>query len=196
MCSLTFGCATWLQLFCSSTKRKRPHAHARTRWDGAASAAVGCIRLMSESKAHTERRCLRHACPRLHTELPPSMRQEQRWVMRSTCGVCAHGKRCLAAERPALRQRRSLLGTHTLSRAFSVAGPAMTRLYYTPTSCGAASFIVAHTAQLANIDVQTVDLMSHKTSTGENFMTVNPKGAQCASTHCACTPPPRRATCI
>lgn len=40
----------------------------------------------------------------------------------------------------------------------------MPKLYYTPTSCGAASFIVAHTEQLSGLDVEVVDLMKHKTT--------------------------------
>ena len=35
----------------------------------------------------------------------------------------------------------------------------MPKLYYTPTSCGAASFIVAHSESLENVaDVEVVDL--------------------------------------
>jgi hypothetical protein len=43
----------------------------------------------------------------------------------------------------------------------------MPKLYYTPTSCGAASFITAHTAQLDNVDVETVELSTHKTAGGQ-----------------------------
>ena len=43
----------------------------------------------------------------------------------------------------------------------------MPKLYYTPTSCGAASFIVAFSENVENIDVETVDLGSHKTSSGQ-----------------------------
>jgi hypothetical protein len=44
---------------------------------------------------------------------------------------------------------------------------AMPKLYYTPTSCGAASFITAHTAQLDDVEVETVDLATHKTASGK-----------------------------
>ena len=60
-----------------------------------------------------------------------------------------------------------------------------TRLYYTPTSCGAASFIVAHTAKLEGIEVETVDLTTHKTSSGEDFLKVNPKGTGASSRRAA-----------
>ena len=43
----------------------------------------------------------------------------------------------------------------------------MPKLYYTPTSCGAASFIVAHSQKMANVDVEVVDLGTHKTSSGK-----------------------------
>lgn len=49
------------------------------------------------------------------------------------------------------------------------------KLYYTPTSCGAASFIVATIGGLS-FDSETVDLGSHKTKSGEDFYKVNPKG--------------------
>jgi glutathione S-transferase len=51
----------------------------------------------------------------------------------------------------------------------------MPKLYYTPTSCGAASFIAAHTAGLT-LDCETVDLASHKTASGADFYAANPKG--------------------
>jgi len=51
----------------------------------------------------------------------------------------------------------------------------MTKLYYTPTSCGAASFIAAVAAGL-KIDVEQVDIRSHKTSSGADFYAINPKG--------------------
>jgi glutathione S-transferase len=51
----------------------------------------------------------------------------------------------------------------------------MTKLYYTTTSCGAASFIVAHTAGV-NIQTEQVDLGTHKTSSGADYYTINPKG--------------------
>jgi hypothetical protein len=43
----------------------------------------------------------------------------------------------------------------------------MPKLYYTPTSCGAASFIVAHSQNMENVDVEVVDLGTHKTSSGK-----------------------------
>ncbi len=49
------------------------------------------------------------------------------------------------------------------------------KLYYTPTSCGAASFIAATLGGLT-FDSETVDLATHKTKSGADFYTVNPKG--------------------
>lgn len=49
------------------------------------------------------------------------------------------------------------------------------KLYYTPTSCGAASFIAATIGGLT-FDSETVDLGSHKTKSGADFYKVNPKG--------------------
>jgi glutathione S-transferase len=46
----------------------------------------------------------------------------------------------------------------------------------TPTSCGAASFIAAHTLGLHDVEVEQVDLRTHKTSSGVDFYTINPKG--------------------
>lgn len=51
----------------------------------------------------------------------------------------------------------------------------MTKLYYTPTSCGAANFIAAVAAGL-KIDVEQVDIRTHKTSSGADFYAINPKG--------------------
>jgi glutathione S-transferase len=52
----------------------------------------------------------------------------------------------------------------------------MPKLYYTPTSCGSASFISAMYGGL-KIDCEQVDLKSHKTLTsGQDFYTINPKG--------------------
>ena len=51
----------------------------------------------------------------------------------------------------------------------------MTKLYYTPTSCGAASFIAAVAAGLV-IDVEQVDLKTHKTAAGEDYYAINAKG--------------------
>jgi glutathione S-transferase len=49
------------------------------------------------------------------------------------------------------------------------------RLFYTPTSCGAASFIAAHTAHL-NLPCEQVSLREHKTLTGKDYYEINPKG--------------------
>lgn len=51
----------------------------------------------------------------------------------------------------------------------------MTKLYYTTTSCGAASFIAAVAAGLV-IDVEQVDIKTHKTSSDADYYLVNPKG--------------------
>ena len=51
----------------------------------------------------------------------------------------------------------------------------MTKLYYTSTSCGAASFIAAVAAGL-KIDVEQVDISTHKTSSGGDYYAINPKG--------------------
>lgn len=51
----------------------------------------------------------------------------------------------------------------------------MPKLYYTPTSCGGANFIAAHIAGLS-IECEQVTLQDHKTASGVDFYTVNPKG--------------------
>jgi len=51
----------------------------------------------------------------------------------------------------------------------------MPKLYYTPTSCGAASFISMVAAGL-ELDVEQVHLDCHKTATDADFFTINPKG--------------------
>jgi glutathione S-transferase len=51
----------------------------------------------------------------------------------------------------------------------------MVKLYYTPKSCGASSFICAFIKKL-NIECEVVDLASHKTQSGVDFYTINPKG--------------------
>ena len=51
----------------------------------------------------------------------------------------------------------------------------MTKLYYTPTSCGASSFICAFIANL-KYDCEVVDLSTHKTESGIDFYTINSKG--------------------
>ena len=52
----------------------------------------------------------------------------------------------------------------------------MVKLYYTPTSCGAASFISAYKAGLHDIETEQVSLADHKTASGVDFYTINPKG--------------------
>ena len=51
----------------------------------------------------------------------------------------------------------------------------MVKLYYTPTSCGASSFIYAYYIGLS-IDCEVVDLVTHTTDSGEDFYKINPKG--------------------
>lgn len=49
------------------------------------------------------------------------------------------------------------------------------KLYYTPTSCGAANFLTAQIGGLT-FDSETVDLATHKTKSGVDFYAINPKG--------------------
>lgn len=49
------------------------------------------------------------------------------------------------------------------------------KLYYTPTSCGAASFLAATIGGL-EFDSETVDLGKHQTKSGKDFYAINPKG--------------------
>jgi glutathione S-transferase len=52
----------------------------------------------------------------------------------------------------------------------------MPKLYYTTTSCGAASFIAA-TAAGVNLETEQVDLATHKTKTTDtDYYSINPKG--------------------
>jgi glutathione S-transferase len=51
----------------------------------------------------------------------------------------------------------------------------MPKIYYTPTSCGAASFIAAHIAGL-NWEAEPVKLDTHLTASGVDFYSINPKG--------------------
>jgi glutathione S-transferase len=51
----------------------------------------------------------------------------------------------------------------------------MTKLYYTPTSCGAASFIAAVAAGV-HIPAEQVDIKTHTTASGADFYAINPKG--------------------
>lgn len=49
------------------------------------------------------------------------------------------------------------------------------KLYYTPTSCGAANYLAARIGGLT-FDAETVDLATHKTKSGVDFYSINPKG--------------------
>ena len=50
------------------------------------------------------------------------------------------------------------------------------KLYYSPMSCGAASYIASSIAGL-NIEAIEVDLKAHKTKkTGDDYYKINPKG--------------------
>lgn len=49
------------------------------------------------------------------------------------------------------------------------------KLYYTPTSCGAANYITA-TLGGVEFDSEVVDLKTHTTASGVNFYDINPKG--------------------
>ncbi len=51
----------------------------------------------------------------------------------------------------------------------------MTKLYYTSTSCGVASFIAAFTAGI-NIETEQVNIGTHVTASGADFYAINPKG--------------------
>jgi glutathione S-transferase len=51
----------------------------------------------------------------------------------------------------------------------------MTKLFYSSSSCGAASFIAAYATGL-NITCEKVDLGTHKTSSGDDFYLINAKG--------------------
>jgi len=51
----------------------------------------------------------------------------------------------------------------------------MPKLFYTPTSCGAASFIAAALAGV-KIDTEQVTLSDHKTASGADFYGINSKG--------------------
>lgn len=50
----------------------------------------------------------------------------------------------------------------------------MPSLYYTPTSCGAASFIAAHKAGLP-LKCEEVNLGTHQTASGADFYAISPK---------------------
>eukprot|EP01087_Luapelamoeba_hula_P007166 TRINITY_DN173_c0_g1_i5.p1 TRINITY_DN173_c0_g1~~TRINITY_DN173_c0_g1_i5.p1 ORF type:complete len:215 (-),score=34.98 TRINITY_DN173_c0_g1_i5:74-718(-) len=49
------------------------------------------------------------------------------------------------------------------------------KVYYTPTSCGAVTFIAAHASGVP-FESEQVDIRSHKTASGADFYEVNPKG--------------------
>jgi glutathione S-transferase len=51
----------------------------------------------------------------------------------------------------------------------------MPKLFYSSTSCSAASFIAAFIAKV-NIQTEQVDMGTHITSSGVDFYTINPKG--------------------
>lgn len=51
----------------------------------------------------------------------------------------------------------------------------MATLYYTPTSCGAASFIAAVAAGV-RLNVEQVDFATHLTTSGSDFYKINQKG--------------------
>ena len=51
----------------------------------------------------------------------------------------------------------------------------MTKLYYTSSSCGAASFIAAFSAGV-KLETEQVDISTHVTASGADFYAINPKG--------------------
>ena len=51
----------------------------------------------------------------------------------------------------------------------------MPKLYYTPTSCGASSFISAFVAGIT-MECEVVNLGTHTTDSGVDFYSINPKG--------------------
>ena len=51
----------------------------------------------------------------------------------------------------------------------------MTKLYYTPTSCGAASFIAAFSAGV-KLQAEQVNIQTHVTASGADFYSINSKG--------------------
>jgi glutathione S-transferase len=52
---------------------------------------------------------------------------------------------------------------------------ASAKLYYTPTSCGAASFIAARIAGFS-LETEEVNIGTKKTASGGDFLAINPKG--------------------
>eukprot|EP00301_Raphidiophrys_heterophryoidea_P004264 c11863_g1_i1.p1 GENE.c11863_g1_i1~~c11863_g1_i1.p1 ORF type:complete len:228 (+),score=66.85 c11863_g1_i1:45-686(+) len=52
----------------------------------------------------------------------------------------------------------------------------MVKLYYTASSCGAANFISAFVGGFTALETEQVDLATHKTVSGVDFYTINPKG--------------------
>ena len=67
-----------------------------------------------------------------------------------------------------------LVNCNNTSSQFKFTNSNMTKLYYTPTSCGASSFIAAFTAGVS-IETEEVDLARHLTASGVDFYTINPK---------------------
>ncbi len=57
----------------------------------------------------------------------------------------------------------------------SVTAMSTFKLYYTPTSCGAANFLAASIGGI-QFDSEVVDLATHKTKSGADFYGINPKG--------------------
>jgi glutathione S-transferase len=51
----------------------------------------------------------------------------------------------------------------------------MPKLYYTATSCGAASFIAAFTAEIG-LEAEQVNIQTHQTASGADFFSINTKG--------------------
>ena len=51
----------------------------------------------------------------------------------------------------------------------------MPKLYYTASSCAAASFISAFTGNV-RLECEIVDLKSHTTASGADYYAINPKG--------------------
>jgi len=56
-----------------------------------------------------------------------------------------------------------------------MSGSPLFKIYYTPTSCGAASFIAAHAAGL-NFESEQINIGTHKTASGADYYAINPKG--------------------
>ena len=72
--------------------------------------------------------------------------------------------------RGALLLKRNVTKSYCLSAMKN-----FSKLYYTPTSCGAASFIAAFTANV-KLDCEQVALNTHRTTSGADFYKINSKG--------------------